>query len=570
MRKRWIYVDDSDLLPAVHALSQELGVSPLVARLLAQRGIRSSREAEEFLSPSTDQLHNPFLMPDMEKAVRRLERAVFGLENIIVYGDYDVDGTTAVTLVHAFLRDLGVTSKCYVPDRHEEGAGISEKSIRFAATNGYSLMVVLDTGIKANEQVALARRLGVDIIICDHHLPGDQIPEAYAILDPKLPGSTYPFRELSACAVGYKFLQAYTKRNGVDRKVLDRYLDLVAVSIMSDLVDLRGENRILALEGLKVLNENPSPGLAALIHSLGLEGRTLTRSDVVFKLGPRINAAGRMVTGMHAVRLLTARNAQEARPLAEGIEINNRERQVVDRRITLEAVAMIAERPSAQHMLSLVVYNPSWHKGVIAIVASRLVETYFKPTVVLTEYKGLASGSARSVGDFDLYAAVSACADLLESYGGHRYAVGLSLKPERIEEFARRFEEYVSEHITEAQRKPQCDIHAVIDLDELDGDTVTQLLRFAPFGPGNPPPILEVDNVRPDPKAQYVGRQFDHVRFRAQQVDARTRFHAVGFNLGGHLQLVSSQPFRMCFSIERNYYFTPPKIQLNILDIKPM
>ncbi len=570
MGKQWVYIEETNSRPVEQTLREELGVAPIVARLLSQRGIHTREHAERFFNPSRAQLHDPFLMRQMEQAVQRLEYAIFRKERILVYGDYDVDGTTAVSLVHCFLRDIGVKTDCYVPDRYDEGSGISLQGIRYAKQHGVTLVIALDCGIKAIEQMETAKRLGVDFIICDHHLPGEKLPQAYALLDPKIPGAVYPYKELSGCALGYKLLQAYSKRNGIDPSLLDRYLDLVAVSIIADLVEMRDENRVLTHLGLEVLNSRPSPGLAALCSSIGLRGRTITAQDVIFKISPRINAAGRMVTGMHAVRLLTARTVKDAEPLAEGIEANNRERQVVDRRVTHEAVAMIAEKASYRHRRSIVLYNPSWHKGVVAIVASRLVDTYFKPTVVLTQANGIATGSARSAGNFDLYTAISECAELLTSYGGHKYAVGLSLTVDKVEEFIALFEEAVERSISQAQLKPKILIHSVIELNDLDSQTIEELERFAPFGPGNLAPVFEADMVLPDPKARYVGVHLEHIKFQAQQQCSRVRLPAVGFQQGEKLDIVRSTPFRMCFSVERNHFYKPGKVQLNIKDVKRM
>lgn len=570
MSKRWVHLYDSDCEATAQHLAAELRVSPIVARLLVQRDIKTPAEAERFFCPSRSQLHDPFLMRQMERAVQRLEYAIFRKERILVYGDYDVDGTTAVSLVHCFLRDIGVTTECYIPDRYEEGSGISTKGVRHAKQNGFGLVIALDCGIKAVEQMAMAKRLGVDFIICDHHLPGEQLPEAYALLDPKIPGAVYPYKELSGCGLGYKLLQAYSKRNGIDSEVLDRYLDLVAVSIIADLVEMRDENRVLTALGLERLNSNPSPGLSALCQSIGLHGRQITTQDVIFKISPRINAAGRMVTGMHAVRLLTARSVKDAERMAEGIEANNRERQVVDRRVMHEAVALLATKAGNRHRRSIVLYDPSWHKGVVAIVAARLVDTYYKPTVVLTESNGVVSGSARSAGGFDLYAAISECADLLTNYGGHKFAAGMTMNPENVEAFITRFEEIVERKILQDHTKPTLKINAVIELRDLSDSTIEQLERFAPFGPGNRPPIFEVDGILPDCQAKYVGVTLEHIKFQAQQAGCRNRFSSVGFHHGAKLKIVRGGPFRMCFCVERNHYFSPARLQLNVKDLKSM
>jgi single-stranded-DNA-specific exonuclease len=454
MKNRWVIKPDGDK-EIVSCLSDELGVSQSISNMLVQRGITTFDEAKKFFRPSLDNLHDPFLMQDMDDAIERLQRALKNNERILIYGDYDVDGTTSVALVFSFLRQLHENIDYYIPDRYTEGYGISFKGIDYAIENEITLVIALDCGIKALEKIDYANRNNIDFIICDHHTPGEKIPEAYAVLDPKRSDCSYPYKELSGCGVGFKLLQALTISNELSKEKLWEYLDLVAVSIASDIVSITGENRVLAHFGLKQLNEAPRMGLKALISNSGLDTKEISISDIVFKIGPQINAAGRIESGRSSVKLLIEEDEDYAKQLSASITEHNETRKELDRNITEEALAMIHDSEELQKKKSTVLFKEDWHKGVIGIVASRLIESYYKPTIVLTESKGLATGSARSVDGFDLYAAIDACSDLLENFGGHMHAAGLTMKIENIEKFTEKFEKCVASTITEEQLTPK-------------------------------------------------------------------------------------------------------------------
>lgn len=570
MKKRWLVRDDASLERVIAGLEDSLGVSHLVAKLLAQRGVETYEDAYRFFRPELTHLHDPFRMRDMDRAVARLSEAVRRGERVLVYGDYDVDGTTAISLVYMCLRDMGVEVDYYVPDRYLEGYGISEQGLRYAVEKGISLVIALDCGIKAVERMEQAERLGLDFIICDHHLPGDRVPSACAVLDPKRTDCGYPFKELSGCAVGFKLMQAYYAEHDLPFSDLCRYLDLVAVSLASDIVEISGENRVLMHYGLARLNENPSAGLQALLQVCGLLGHRLRVDNIVFKLGPRINAAGRMQSGRLAVELLTEQDPVRARMLAGQINQQNEERQDVDRSITHEALRMIGSSSFLSHSKSTVLFHPGWNKGVLGIVASRLTETYYRPTIVLTESNGIASGSARSVSDFDLYAAISACDDLLTTYGGHRYAAGLSLEIGKVQEFIERFEQEVRSRITPEQEMPVVEIDALISFQDIDARFLRILSQFEPFGPGNLSPIFMVDGVLPSRDARIVGKTQEHMLFTGRQSLDGPAFRCIAFQLAGQMPLVSSSAFKMCFSVERNTYRQSTELQLKVRDIKPM
>ena len=464
---------------------------PPISELLVQRGISSVEEAERFFHPSLKNMHDPFLMPDMDKAVNRLNRAMGSKEKILVFGDYDVDGTTSVALVYKYLQNFYSNIEYYIPTRYDEGYGISIRTIDEAAASGVKLIIILDCGIKAIEEIKYARELGIDFIICDHHVPDEELPPAVAILNPKLEGSTYPCPHLSGCGVGYKFMQAFSMSNGIKSNELEGMLDLVAVSIAADIVPMVGENRIMAYWGLKRLSSNPNVGLRAIIKICQLNNREITISDVIFKIGPRINASGRMQSGREAVELLVSRDFAEAYQKAKNIDQYNKDRKELDKRITEEANAIIESHDTLLNdKKSIVIYNKDWHKGIIGIVASRLTELYYKPSVVLTLSNGLATGSSRSVQGFDVYSAIEASRDLLENFGGHTYAVGLSMKEENIPEFRRRFEEYVAQNILPSQLTPQLDIDAYLTFAEITPEFLGLLRKFNPFGPGNQKPVF--------------------------------------------------------------------------------
>ena len=580
IEKRWVVKSQGDA-KAVAELSTGLGISPVLANLLVQRGIDTLDKAERFFNPRLEELHDPFLMKDMERAVERIERAVKNNEKIMVYGDYDVDGTTAVALVYTFLRRLGHDNlRFYIPDRYNEGYGVSIKSIDYAASKGVSLVITLDCGIKASEKVAYAKEKGIDYIICDHHLPADHLPEAVAVLDPKRHDCQYPFKELSGCGVGFKLVQAYALRNNIPFSEVERLLDLVVVSIASDIVPLTGENRILAHYGLKRLNENPGKGLLSIIKICGLEKHTITIDDIVFKIGPRINAAGRMrvdeedenaaPSGGHAaVNLLIERNEKAAENFGSMIDTFNQDRKSIDRSVTIEAHELIESNPELKNRKSTVIYNPKWMKGIVGIVASRLIETYYRPTVVMTMSNGFATGSARSVPGFDLYQAVESCADLLENFGGHMYAAGLTMKPENVEEFTRRFNAYVEEHIDPQMLIPQVEIDAELLFSDITPDFRRKLNNFQPFGPGNPAPVF-ITRSASSHDARLVGAECEHLRMDLiQRQKPNTTLQAIAFQQPTHFEWVrSGRPVDVCYTIVENHYRGTVSTQLRVKDIK--
>jgi single-stranded-DNA-specific exonuclease len=479
MEKRWVVKEKGDTAVVKH-LAGALGVSESLANLMAQRNISSADEATAFFNPSLDYLHDPFLMKDMNIAVDRISTAVKKNERILVYGDYDVDGTTAVALMYSFLKDQYSNVEYYIPDRYKEGYGVSIQGLDFAYQNNCKVVITLDCGIKAVEKVKYARTKGLDVIICDHHYPGDEIPKALAVLDPKQPSCSYPYKELSGCGVGFKLIHAYSRVHGIPFSKISHYLDLVAVSIASDIVPLTGENRVMAYFGLKRLNESPRTGLKEIIRESEVT-KALTIEDVVFKIGPRINAAGRMETGSKAVDLLVSSDTKLAIGISKEINNFNLERRSVDRIITTEAMRMIAEDQRTVNSRTTVLYNPKWKKGVIGIVASRLIETYYRPTVILTESNGFATGSARSVQGYDLYQAIESCSDLLESFGGHMFAAGLTLKKENIRPFMDRFEQYVNSTITEEQLVPRIFIDTELSFSEINEEFFKTMSQFQPF-----------------------------------------------------------------------------------------
>ena len=543
-----------------------------ISQLLVERGITSLEEAEKFFHPSLKDLYDPFLMPDMDKAVERLNKAMGRKERIMVFGDYDVDGTTAVALVYKFLRQYYSNIDYYIPTRYDEGYGISLRSIDMAAEQGVKLIIVLDCGIKANEEIAYAKSLGIDFIICDHHVPDDELPQAAAILNPKLEGSTYPCSHLSGCGVGFKLMQGFAKSNGIPTSDLEGMLDLVAVSIAADIVPMVDENRIMAYHGLRRLNSNPNMGLRAIIRICGLMGKEITISDVIFKIGPRINASGRMQSGAEAVELLVARDVADAFEKGKAIDQYNKDRKELDKRITEEANAILERHGELlSDRKSIVIYNKDWHKGIIGIVASRLTELYYKPSVVLTLANGLATGSSRSVQGFDIYKAVDSTRDLLENFGGHPYAVGLSLKEENIPEFIRRFEEYVAANIQPNQLEPQLDIDAYITFSQITPTFVNTLRRFNPFGPGNSKPVFCTRAVMDFGTSKLVGRNLEHIKFELVDDTSGKVFNGIAFNMAEHFPYIhSAKPFDICYTIEDNKHqsATSP-IQLLIKSIRP-
>jgi len=568
MEKKWIMKDrgDSEL---VQRLAGELGVSESLANLMVQRKITSPAEANSFFNPSLEDLHDPFLMKDMNRAVDRLSGAIEKGENIMVYGDYDVDGTTAVALVYSFLKKHGANVEYYIPDRYKEGYGVSFQGIDFASNNNCKVLISLDCGIKAVGKIQYAKSKGLDVIICDHHYPGDEIPKALAVLDPKQPGCNYPYKELSGCGVGFKLIHAYSKIHNIPFSEIANYLDLVAVSIASDIVPITGENRVLAYTGLKQLNDAPRTGLKEIIREADI-CHTLTIEDVVFKIGPRINAAGRMETGSKAVELLVSDDPRLAASISKEINCFNIERRSIDRSITTEAMRMISDDPRLRNSKTTVLFNPQWKKGVIGIVASRLIETYYRPTVILTESNGFATGSARSVQGYDLYQAIEACSDLLESFGGHMYAAGLTLKKENIEPFTERFEQYVNSTITEDQLSPSIFIDAELSFTEINEEFYQVLSQFQPYGPENMSPIFVSYNVFETGSGRMVGSSGEHLKLDLFQDSGSFRsIPAIAFGQANHFEYIKQgKPFDVCYSVEMNEFRGNRNLQLNIRDIK--
>lgn len=572
MISKWNHLPLTDQQLAIaKTLEETFPGCPTICRLLAQRGIKSADDAQKFFNPSLDDLHDPFLMRDMKKAVERLNHAIGAKEKIMIYGDYDVDGTTAVALVYKFLSKFYSGLSYYIPDRYEEGYGISTKSINFARENGISLVIALDCGIKAVEQIDYAASLGIDFIICDHHVPDDQLPNAAAILNPKLDDEPYPYKHLSGCGVGYKFMQGFAINNGLDVSAnLEPLLDLVAVSIVSDIVPITEENRILTYHGLKRINSNPSMGLRAIIKICHLQNKkSISISDIIFKIGPRINASGRMQSGVEAVDLLVARDINEAYRKGREIDRYNEDRKELDKRITEEANEILQNHVDVNNRRSIVVYNKDWHKGIIGIVASRFTELYYKPAVVLTLSDGLATGSARSVQGFDIYKAVESCRDLLENFGGHTYAVGLSLKEEHIKEFTQRFEEYVAQNIQPAQTTPQIEIDDYIDFAEITPEFVALLRQFNPFGPGNNKPIFCTRHVTDYGTSRLVGRKQEHLKLELLDSTSGRIINGIAFNMSNKYNYIKSgKPFDICYTIEDNLH-NNNDIQIFIRSIHP-
>lgn len=555
MTSRWNYLPlTADEQKLESELARRFASVTPISELLVQRGIRSVTEAEKFFHPSLRDLHDPFLMPDMDKAVDRLNRAMGAKERIMVYGDYDVDGTTAVSLVYRYLQNFYSEIEYYIPTRYDDGYGISKATVDEAAAHGVRLIIILDCGIKAIEEIKYAKTKGIDFIICDHHVPDEELPPAVAILNPKLEGSTYPCSHLSGCGVGYKLMQAFSISNGIGTAELESMLDLVAVSIAADIVPMVDENRVMAYHGLKRLNSNPNMGLRAIIRICGLGGKEISISDVIFKIGPRINASGRMQSGSEAVELLTARDSKDANEKALAIDQYNKDRKELDKRITEEANAILEKRGEAERdNKSIVIYNKDWHKGIIGIVASRLTELYYKPSVVLTLANGLATGSSRSVQGFDVYKAVDSARDLLENFGGHTYAVGLSLKEENIPEFTRRFEEYVAANIQPAQLTPQLDIDAILTFSQITPEFVSMLRLFNPFGPGNQKPVFCSRRVKDFGTGKLVGRNLEHIKLELVDDTSGKVFNGIAFNMAGYFEHIhAGKPFDICYTIEEN------------------
>lgn len=567
---KWTYEEPTaDETAAATALAREVNIHPALGRLLLKRGIKTATEARRFFRPQLSDLHNPFLMNDMQVAVDRLNQALGRKEHIMVYGDYDVDGCTAVALVYKFLSQFYSNIDFYIPDRYEEGYGISRKGIDFAAEMGVKLIIVLDCGIKAVEEVAYAREKGIDFIICDHHVPDDELPPAVAILNPKRHDNRYPYTHLSGCGVGFKFMQAFATSNGIEFNKLSSLLDLCAVSIASDIVPIMGENRILACQGLRCLNTNPSIGLRAIVEVCGLSERELSMSDIIFKIGPRINASGRMQNGKEAVELLVEKDYQAALEKAGCINLYNEARKDLDKQMTDEAFKQVEQLPGLDDRRSVVVYNESWHKGVIGIVASRLTEQYYRPAVVLTRSDGVATGSARSVSGFDVYKAVQSCSDLLENFGGHTYAAGLSMKVENVPEFAERFEAYVQKHIMDTQTEATLAIDAYLDFKDVTFKFYQQLKRFAPFGPQNERPVFCTRRVYDYGTSKVVGRGQEHIKLELVDNKSNNVMNGIAFGQSSQARYIKTKrAFDICYAVEENTH-KRGEVQLQIEDIRP-
>jgi len=562
---RWTIKPKPDPIK-VARLSKELAVDSTTSFLLAQRGIETFEEAKNFFRPDLSDLHDPFLMKDMEKAVSRIEEAVENQESILVYGDYDVDGTTSVALMSSYLLSFYPNVATYIPDRYEEGYGISYKGIDFAEDNNFSLIIALDCGIKAIDKVAYAFKKEVDFIICDHHRPGDEIPKAKAVLDPKQEDCDYPFKELCGCGVGFKLIQALASKKGATIDDLVLYLDLVATAIGADIVPIVGENRILAYHGLKVINENPRPGFEAILKQVKKEKLTIT--DVVFIIAPRINAAGRMKHGNHAVTLLCETDNNLAAEYAIDIDTYNTDRRDADKRITIEALVQIEENKEQDRFTS-VVFDENWHKGVIGIVASRLTETYYRPTLVFTKSGEMLAASARSVKGFDVYNALEKCSEYIEQFGGHKYAAGLTLKPENYKSFKAQFEKVVEETIDPKMLIPEISIDSQISLSDITPKFYRIISQFAPFGPGNMTPVFMSEDLQDTGYGKQVGEDKTHLRFTAIQYGSG-KIVGIGFGLGEHIELIKNKkPFKAAYTIDENEWNGNVSLQLKLKDIKP-
>ena len=570
MNYKWNYVPASnEQQEESRELANELGISPILGKFLLDRNIRSVSEAKRFFRPQLSDLHDPFLYTDMDVAVDRLNQALGHKERILVYGDYDVDGCTAVALVYKFIQQYYSNIDYYIPDRYEEGYGVSYKGVDYAYETGVKLIIVLDCGIKAIDEITYAKEKGIDFIICDHHVPDETLPPAVAILNAKRKNSTYPYPHLSGCGVGFKFMQAFAKSNDIPFSQLISLLDLCAVSIASDIVPIMGENRILAYHGLRQLNSNPSVGLKAIIDICGLTDREITINDIVFKIGPRINASGRMQNGKETVALLVERNFKSAYNNADMINHYNEQRKDLDKAMTEEANKIVENLKENNDHKAIVIYNEEWHKGVIGIVASRLTEIYFQPAVVLTRTDDLATGSARSVAGFDIYSAIASCRDILENFGGHTYAAGLSLKVEHIPEFKRRFEEYVQKNILHEQTLPNIDIDAVIGFQDITHKFFMDMKRFQPFGPDNKKPVFCSEHVYDYGTSKVVGREQEHIKLELVDNKSNNVMNGIAFGQSSQARYIKSkQAFDICYTIEENTH-KRGEVQLFIESIKP-
>ena len=570
MHFKWNYTPPTpEEQKAAKELGDKLNISPILAQLLIRRGITTESAAKRFFRPQLADLINPFLMKDMDVAVDRLNDAMGRKERILVYGDYDVDGCTAVALVYKFLQQFYSNIDYYIPDRYDEGYGVSSKGLKYAQDTGVKLIIILDCGIKAIQEIAYAKTLGIDFIICDHHVPDEQMPDAVAILNPKREDDSFPFKHLCGCGVGFKFMQAFAKNNGIPFSRLIPLLDFCAVSIAADIVPVCDENRILAFHGLKQLNNNPSVGLKAIIDICGLNGREISMSDIVFKIGPRINASGRMENGKKSVDLLVEKDFSTALRMAHHINEYNEQRKDIDKQMTEEANQIVSKLDSMNHRSSIVLYDEHWKKGVIGIVASRLTELYFRPTVVLTRDGDLATGSARSVTGFDIYSAIKSCRDMLINFGGYTYAAGLTLKWDDVPLFRKRFQHYVEEHIQPEQVEAILDIDAQIDFKDITKKLHNDLKKFSPFGPLNPKPVFSTVDVYDYGTSKVVGREQEHIKLELVDSKSPTVVNGIAFGQSESVRYIKSKrSFDIAYTIEENV-FKRNAVQLQIEDIRP-
>lgn len=568
MEKKWIIRSDSES-EIINVLANSINVSKPIASLLVHRGITNYEDAKKFFRPSLDQLHDPFLILDMQKAVDRIQTAIGNDEKVMIYGDYDVDGTTSVTMMYTFLQNKFSNIHYYIPNRYNEGYGISFKGIDYAKDQECSLIIALDCGIKAIDKVDYANQKNIDFIIVDHHEPGEILPNAHAIIDPKRTDCSYPFKELSACGVGFKLIQAIALRNNIPFSEIENFLDLVVVSIASDIVPVVDENRILAYYGLKQLNTNPRPGIKALMNVANAIPGNLKITDLVFKIGPRINAAGRMDQGKFAVDLMVSNNESELPSMADQIDSVNNDRKLFDSNITKEALDKIENSPELQNKKSTVLYSPDWHKGVIGIVASRLIDHYYRPTIILTKSNGFVTGSARSVKGFNIYKAINKCQHLLESFGGHMYAAGLTLKEENLDAFVQLFEETVKKTISPESEIPTIEVDEVIPFDDIKPKFFNILQQFEPFGPENMAPVFVTENAKDTGYGQCVGLENEHLKLYVKDNSTNRSFSAIAFRQAHHFEHLSNgNSFNICYSLEENTYKGKTNIQLKVRDIK--
>ena len=569
MNYRWNYEPPTtENVACAEALAEEVRVSPAIAQMLVERGIRTAEQARKYFHPQLLELHDPYLMKDMDRAVERLNEAMGQRERIMIYGDYDVDGCTAVALVYRFITQFYSNVECYIPDRSEEGYGVSIQGVDYAESQGVKLVIVLDCGIKAIDEIQYAKDKGIDFIICDHHVPDEVLPPAVAILNAKRVDNTYPYLDLSGCGVGFKFMQAFAISNGFPFSRLIPLLDLCAICIASDIVPIMGENRILAYHGLKQLNNNASVGVKAVVEVCGLAGKDLTMSDIIFKIGPRINASGRIQNGKESVDLLVERDYEKALKMAKTINHYNEERKELDKRMTEEASQVVSKLPQIEDKSAIVIYNADWHKGVIGIVASRLTEEFFRPAVVLTLDGDIVTGSARSVSGFDVYRAIQSCEDLLDNFGGHTYAAGLSMKVEHVEEFSRRFEEYVHENIDPEKTRPNLDIDALINFKDITPKFFSDLKRMRPYGPDNPKPLFCTKNVYDYGTSKVVGRQQEHIKLELVDTMSSHVMNGIAFGQSSEARYIKTkQAFDIVYSVEENSR-KRNEVQLQIEDIR--